>query len=425
MPIKKYSFNDFKSRMDSLGLTILSSKEQYNPKQKMSVTNGIYKAMIKPETVYYKSNYIEPRWFICSNPYIIENLNAAIKKDNKNIVCLTNFDEYKNRDQLLRFKCLDCGKEFKRSLYKSLNYDSEKDKNGIMCPECCVYQESLHAHVLKQMFRHYYSDTILEERSCINPMTNCIMPTDIVVPSKLLVVEVQSQYHDSDNQKTKDAIKKKFWENKGYKVFTPDIRNYTVLEMCQLFFDIDSFPSWINYIGKNKVDYKTIQKKLNEGNKIQEIAEEMNLNPHIIYDGFVSKKIFYPENYSKSTRVPVVQLTMNREYVNTYSCYAEAERENKIKRGLIANGIFQKSYYACGYYWVPEFLYYSSNFVLPENRLEKFYRKLHMIDEKGIILKTYCDYFEASKDNNIIASKIYESVHRKTRVHGKRFLEVS
>ena len=91
-------------------------------------------------------------------------------------------------------------------------------------------------------------------------------------------------------------MKKDFWINKGYQFYDPDIRDYSILEMCQLFFDIDKIPEWVDYSYSNKLNIKEIQEMLNNYT-VTEIANELSINPHRIYDAIYSKKIFYPSNY--------------------------------------------------------------------------------------------------------------------------------
>lgn len=406
---KKNTFNDFKKVMDSLGLEILSDESEYrSSKDKMIVTNGVYKAIVRPDLIFQKPNYKEPRWFSRNNPFVLDNLNADMQKSNKNIVCLTPYEEYIDRNQKLKFKCCDCGVIFYKSLFRSINRDSDHEHNGVLCPACTHRRESLHAYVLKQMFEHYYPDTVFEDRSCTNPLTGLVMPTDIVNYGLKTVVEIQSEYHDDNYQKRKDEIKKTFWEDKGFKVYTPDIRDYTVLEMCQIFFDITNIPEWIVYNDLNNTDWKKVQNRLNSGEKVVDIANSLGISCHCIYDALHSRKIFYPSEYEKSNRVSVVQLSIKHEYIKTYGSFSEAEKDNGIAKGLIASGVYQKSYYACGFYWVPESLYYSNDFVLPENRLEKFYVPVISVGVDGKPIKRYDDILAASKDLNIIAFKIYE-----------------
>ena len=89
----------------------------------------------------------------------------------------------------------------------------------------------------------------------------------------------------------------------GYNFYSPDIRDYSILEMCQLFFDIKSMPDWINYNYSNKLNIKEIQGMLNNGFIVSEIAKQLNVNKHRIYDAVHNKKLFYPKNYKYNNAI--------------------------------------------------------------------------------------------------------------------------
>lgn len=146
---------------------------------------------------------------------------------------------------------------------------NDSQHRGITCSNCDGRTESLHALVLKQLFMHYYPDTELEEPSCINPETNCIMATDIVNHRLKIAIEVQGQWHRFNNQKKHDAIKKQFWLNKGYRFYDYEIDGATVLEYVKHFFPgLDEIPSWVNMEYSNKLNLIKIQQMLDDGMKV-------------------------------------------------------------------------------------------------------------------------------------------------------------
>lgn len=229
-----------------------------------------------------------------SNNYTIQNINHYLKLNNIHFNCTSN--EYKNANEELEFKCLLCG-ETVYSPWRNINKNDNKSRSHIICPNCDGRTESLHALILKQMFLHYYPDTSIENKSYINPKTNKVCPTDIVNHRLKIAIEIQSQWHDFEDIKIKDKNKKKYWISSGYKFYDPDIRDYSILDMCKIFFDIDSIPDWINYDFSNKLNIKNIQTLLNNGKTVSEIANELDVDKHRIYDAIHSKKLFYPKNY--------------------------------------------------------------------------------------------------------------------------------
>lgn len=201
-----------------------------------------------------------------SNKYSIQNINTFLNKNtNGEYICLS--EHFKNRDERLLIKHLKCGRTF----YNSWNNINRKrclsednlstNKTGAKCPHCeCNQLESTHALVLKQVWLHEFPDTVVEDKSCVNPDTNHSLPTDIVNHNQKIAIEIQSWFHDFEDQKQKDKIKEKYWKSIGYNFYAVDQRDYTVLEMIQLFFpDIQSVPSYIDLDYSNKIDEKKVQ----------------------------------------------------------------------------------------------------------------------------------------------------------------------
>lgn len=99
---------------------------------------------------------------------------------------------------------------------------------------------------------------------------------------------------------------------------------------------------------------------------------------------------------------------MHKEYIAEFNSYADGARANGIDWSGIISAIGNKTYYSNGYYWIPKDLYDSNNYIIPPNRLDKYYTKVNKIDKEGIVVKTFDDLFQAAKDVGTIASKIYE-----------------
>lgn len=244
------------------------------------------------------SNYLTRhgigRRFDKSNDYTIYNINHYCELNNIPFTCIS--DEYISANNPLSFICKRCG-EMIETTWRNINKRDNANRHHIICPNCDGRNESLHASVLKQLFLHYYPDTIVEDKTYINPITHRVCPTDIVNHKLKIAIEIQSQWHDYDNIKIKDKMKKEFWINNGYDFYSPDIRDYSILKLCQLFFDINELPEWINYSYSNKINLKEIQTMLNNNDTIISIANKLSINPHRIYDAIYSKKLFYPKNY--------------------------------------------------------------------------------------------------------------------------------
>lgn len=234
------------------------------------------------------------RRFDKSNNYTIKNINHYLELKNIEFICIS--DKYISANSPLDFKCTRCN-ETVTIPWRNVNKNDNANRSHLLCPNCDGRNESLHASILKQLFLHYYPDTIVEDKTYVNPNTHRICPTDIVNHRLKIAIEIQSQWHDLECTKNKDKIKKDFWIKSGYDFYDPDIRDYSIIQMCQLFFNISTIPEWVDYNYSKKLNIKQIQEMLNGNMSVREIANKLSVNIHRIYDAIYSKKIFYPSNY--------------------------------------------------------------------------------------------------------------------------------
>lgn len=256
--------------------------------------------------------------------------------------------EYLANDKDLLFKCKRCG-SFCKNKWRNINRNRNGKKGVLCCDNCDGTIESYHATVLKQMFLHEYPDTIVEERSCVNPKTGHILPTDIVNHSLKLAIEIQSQWHDY--RKDIDETKKDFWIKKGYEFYAPDIRDYSILEMCQIFFDITELPQYINFNKAKKIDLLKAQKLLNSGEPPRRVSEIMDVSLHRIYDAIGQGRLKYPDNYVNNCYCAVVQFDLQGNYLAEYSSISKAEMSVGTSKGNITSCLADKRNYCAGYYW--------------------------------------------------------------------------
>ena len=288
----KYTIDIVREMLSQNNITLLE-KEYIDVKTKMLCQDGEGYYIYIVLSNYLSRNGIGRR-FDKSNDYSIMNINHYLKTNNIHFKCIST--KFISANENLCFQCELCG-EFVKIPWRNVNKNDNQNRQHIVCKNCDGRLESLHALVLKQMFLHYYPDSSIEDKSYRSSITNKICPTDIVNHRLKIAIEIQSQWHDYPDIKIKDAMKKEFWISKGYKFYDPDIRDHSILSMCQLFFNIRSLPDWINYEYNNKLNVKKAQELLNNGLSVPEVAENMGINKHRIYDAIYFNKLYYPENY--------------------------------------------------------------------------------------------------------------------------------
>lgn len=410
------SYHEVKNNLLEKGYYLLVEESEYKGitlTELLCEDSDGYKYIIRYDAVMRGK---KPYFAHKSNPYSIENINKYFELySNNRFTCLS--ETYKNKKELLKIRCNNCNRIFEQSwgnIFRRRNLDSITDnKTGARCPHCDYSQlESSHALVLKQVWLHEENDTVVEDKSCVNPLTNHILPTDIVNHRLKISIEIQSWFHDFDDQKVKDKIKRDFWISKGYSFYAIDQRDYTILEMIQIFFpNIDRIPDYIDFDYSNKIDDVKIQRLLNEGKTIIETAKIVNCKPHQIYDAMQYGRITYADGYISSSCSPVVQLDLNGKYLNRYNSIAEAGRDNGIKNGNITSCIRNKKYFSSGYYWLYESDYLSGNYEINGCRISKFLIPILKYDKNGNFIKKYNTIVDASKETKSSCTDILRVVN--------------
>ena len=359
------------------------------------------------------------------NKFTIDNINNFFKTNRDDeYECLS--DKYCGNNILMQFRHKKCNTVFEATWCQMQGKFSEngKDKYYKTCPNCNSFKtESNHALILKQIFKHEYLDTETEERSCINPLTGCALPTDIVNHRLKIAIEIQSGVHERNNRQEIDKFKKQFWINKGYKFYDPDIRNYSILEMIQIFFPhITEIPQYINYNFSDCVDFNLVQDYLNNGYLLKEISYIMNINYNTIASLVTTKKCFLPKDYKKYSHniKSIIRLSKDGDFLERYETLLSIE-QNGYATGTIRRVLAGKQNFAYDSFWLYECDYISGNYVLPTNKFDKFTLPVDKYDEYNNFICSYESIYEAEKDSASSRSEIFRVANgdRKTSRHEK------
>ena len=395
------------------GYKILTKKHEYNHNGKVAyedVDGYRYSKNVENIIRNTKENKLVGK----QNIYSLYNINRYLELHKIPFKCVSN--EYIGAEADMEFECNSC-KTHTFASWHDINKKDNPNRNYIICPNCGGRLESVHALVLKQVFKHEHPDTIEEEKSCRNPITGKILPTDIVNHRLKIAIEVQSQWHDSEYSKQKDLIKKQFWIDKGYTFYALDIRDYSVIDMCKVFFDIDEIPEYINMNYSNKINIKEVQKLLDDDYTVPEIENITGIKRHRIYDAIQSGKIKYPDQYYNSSCSPMIQLDKNGNYIREYSSINEIDRVCGFKRGAISSVLNKGRHYSCGYFWYRKDEYDQTN-IDTKSRFSRFFVPVDKYTKDGTFVCSYDTIIDASKDCNVSNTQIYNVLIGKNKTTG-------
>lgn len=407
--------------LDKMGLKLLGelTGKQSNDYVDL-IDNDGYKYHIKVFEIYRvreTGNYDNHQRFSPNNPFTIDNINNFLVTNNIDYTCISS--EYKSNTDRLSFVHCSCGTILQLS-WNGMLAACRRYPKGILfdrCP-CCKNKktESYHALILKQIFLHEYPDTSTEDNSCINPNTNRNLPTDIVNHRLKLAIEIQSDYHDREEQAERDKIKENYWIKRGYTFYNPDIRDYSIIQMIRLFFpNINKIPDYVDFNFANVINRSEIQRCLDLGYSIKNISQMTNINDGTIRSGVTKGKLTLPDDYKLKVLnwKPIVQLNDLGEYVKTYQTVADADRAG-YKRGTVQRVLRGDQKMAYKSYWIYESDYISGNYSL-NDLLNRFIAPVDKYDINGNFVKSYPNIYRAEADSNSNKSEILRIINDPTR----------
>ena len=347
-----------------------------------------------------------PEKFHPCNPYVIQNINNFFKTElNDEFECID--EKYINNMKPLLFRHKKCGNQFYSIWADMYSLKKNPEMAYCKCSECNTQKiESHHASALKQVFIHEHPDTIVEDKSCINPKTSRALPTDIVNHRLKIAIEIQSQWHD--NKMEIDKFKKEFWIGKGYNFYDPDIRNYSILEMIQLFFqDIKEVPDYVDFNFSNCIDFNKVQELLDDGYTIKEISSILDINENSVRHLSAIGKVKLPEDYkAKMFNIKAfIRLSKNGEFIKKYETLASLKEDN-LAVGTIIRVLKGKQDFSYDSFWVYEDKYLSGDYEIPSIKDDVFMVPVAKYDMNDNYICSYENIYEAESDSASSRSEI-------------------
>lgn len=274
--------------------------------------------------------------------YTIEYVKEYVKAVSESDYIVLS-DDYVGCNDKLRVKHVSCGHEYDVSFMSF--------KLGRRCPKCASLLKVSYTHaVLSLLFERYFYGVEFEYDAGAKSKKGNVCPYDLYVESLNLLIEWQSAYHDSENRKSIDKIKREYAINNGYNFLALDHRDFKTLEYVKMFFP------FLEYIPKDlgverffKLDYIKAQELLDSGMSVMDVANEMGVKYHIV-NSALRNNLTLPIDYKKKQGyiTPVVKLNNKLEYLDEYESVNKASNHN---RGNIMKSVKNHSM-SCGYFWV-------------------------------------------------------------------------
>jgi hypothetical protein len=294
--------------------------------------------------------------------------------------------------------------------------------SGNRCSICSrQLKESRLATTLKQVLKHNYPQTIWEYDAGFRGLNGGVSKYDIYVPELNLLIEVQSHYHEEEEQKKSDKLKKEFAISNGYNYNALDCRVLTPLEGVQVFFpNIKSIPSYVFDLKDTlrNWDVTLAQKIINEDNDLtyDEIGESLGVNgstiKSAIRDGILDGSKHKIHN--KGCRKSIVQLTLDGEYIKTFLKITDAEEETGINNiHACCKGQYK---FAGNYIWMYEkdYLEILKGNEKIETQVPRS-RKIVQLDLNGNFINEFNTIKEASEKHMVTHSAIINCLKGKAK----------
>lgn len=140
---------------------------------------------------------------------------------------------------------------------------------------------------------------------------------------------------------------------------------------------------------------------LNKQMKIGDIASNLNINIHRIYDAIYANKLKRPEKYLDGDLRPIVQLDENGNLIGDYDSISLAGKATGLNSASITSALARGSNYALGFYWFDRDDYLSGKFEIKQSRFSKFNIPVNVYQKDNTFICTYRTIFDASKEFGI------------------------
>ena len=111
--------------------------------------------------------------------------------------------------------------------------------------------------------------------------------------------------------------------------------------MCQLFFDIDEIPDFINFDYSNKWNIKNAQNLLDKNLSPNDVAKKLGINVHQIYDAIGCGKLHYSDTYINKSYTPIVEVDKNNNIIYFLTTIKNGAEKYNLNPGSLASSLLE------------------------------------------------------------------------------------
>lgn len=314
----------------------------------------------------------------------------------------------------------NCNAEFTR-------YASSIKNKKISCPLCNNFTKVSYLHsVISTVFMNNYKNVETEYDIGFKGVNGGISRYDLYIPNynnTQTLIEFQSRFHDTEEQKIIDENKKEYAIKKGYNFISIDHRDMSIEEAVSFFFG-NNFKLNLDVLDLsrfNRLNLKQAQELLNQYLTYKEIEKIMGVGNGTINHAVNSKRLQLPPNHHRVTRNihSIIQLSMNGDFIDEFN--TSYEMMHKLGYRVIVTKNKQQCSY--GYFWLVKEDYESNNYTIPlytRNHIQKFV----LLDSNNNIIEEFnnlqdaVDYIKTSSKRYILDVLL----HKQKDTKGYKFM---
>ena len=299
--------------------------------------------------------------------------------------------------------------------------------HGKWCPHCAnLLKESKMASTMKQVIKKEFPFTVWEYDIGFKGEKGGHSSYDIYVPELNILIECQSEYHDSEEQTNLDVKKEQFAIDNGYEFLAIDYRYFEPIDAIKLFFpNMKQVPKYVDYTKNTRVDWDINEAQFlldNTSLNQKEVAERVDADMGSFYDKINRNILIVPKH--KKIKTPIVQLNLDGILVAKYDCARDCATQYNYFAGDICSCCKGNQFTYKGFLWMYELDYNNKkdaegNIIVTDKKREETFKnvskKIIQLTLDGKYIGEYKTMAEAEFKTGFLTSNISACCYNKTK----------